>query len=445
MLLEDAADSIAELLAAGRHPPLQPLSLVSTRTTEIIIDLAMPTFLWSGRTPSGQEEAEEVSAETAMEARKILEARGWTGLRQHTTEVHDFARRQRQESVGAENCPKLAPKEALQYHQGTAPGFWSLWFKSLRESTMTILLLVAVMVVMLLYDHHGHRVPGYPFFIRLSAILLACVIFMYPLFHWWFHRTKRLFQRLHTARVWHRWDEVLLCLDQLAKHQRTAKNGIGDFEMARYRALALSGLGRLDEALAGYCAAAEKAKTPPWLFHTFQAGIYVTAKQYDQALACYRLALEAAADKSTVCLDLGTFLVQRFNRPEEARQLLAQAETAQLSELARVHVLSLRGIIAFRDKDFAAMNQHLRAALAGFEKHAAARPYIFEPSLLTCKGYLAVSCAALGRLDEARRYFAESKDYLAIIDFNELITEYLTLIGNSKNSPGGADLRVGTK
>ena len=386
----------------------------------------MPKFLWSGKAASGQEEVEEVEAETAIAARKILEARGWTDLRQHTSEVHDFAVRQIRESI-PRNDPKLTPKERLQYHEGTAPGFWSNWLKSVGGSAGVILLL-AVFVLLTTYDRGK---PGNNIKIGIFVFLLAIIVFLFPAVFWWSRRTKRLFVKLHTARTWRRWNEVVRCLDKLPAAQRATKSGIGDFEMARYRALALAGKGRLDEALASYRAAAEKANPPPWLIHSFEAGLYIVAKQYDQALAYYRLALDKAVDKSIVCLDLGMYLVQRYNCPDEAKKLLAQAEACQLSELALVHVPYLRGAIAFRERDYAAMDQNMREALAGFEKRAAVRFYIFEASLLTCKGYLAVSGAALGRKDEARRYFAQAKDYLALIGLDDLVAQYETILGRA--------------
>jgi hypothetical protein len=395
---------------------------------EIIIDLAMPNFLWSGRTASGEEGVEEVNAETALEARRMLEARGWTELRQHTSEVHDFARRQMRESNPSMEQAKSTPKESLQYHEGTAPGLWGSWLKSLQESALLILLLVGGLVWVIFYrGTSGHGIK-----IGFFAVSLVVLIFLQPVLHWWFQRSKRLFVKLHTARTWRRWDEVLRCLDELSQAQRTTKIGIGDFEMARYRALAFAGLGRLDEALTVYCAAAEKAQAPAWLGHSFQAGIHVIARQYDKALECYRVALTEAPDKSTVCLDLGMLLVQRFNLPGEARQFLAQAETAQLSELARVYLPYLRGAIAFREKDFATVDKNIREALAGFEKQAANKYYIFEASILTCKGYLAVSSAALGRSDQARRYFAESEPYLTVIGLDALVAQYHVFLKNTE-------------
>lgn len=384
----------------------------------------MPTFLWSGKTASGEDVVERVEAGTAEDARKLLEARGWTDLRQHTTEIHDFVSRQATRASDPDLKPNLTPKQELAYLQGTAPGFWANWFNSIRESGTTLLMLCLCLGLAIYHQ----RTFGNIIAITLLVFALAVLVLIYPVFHRWFGKTKDAFVKLHTARNWRRWNEVLGYLEALEKAQSLTKIGIGEAEKARYRALALAGLGRLDEAVASFTAAAEKANMPKWLFHSHLAGVYTSAKQYDKGLECYRQALEAAADKSSVCLDLGVYLVQRFNCPDEARQLLAAAEASQLPELARCYLPYLRGSIALRENDFAAVDLNLREALARFEKHAANKFYIFEPSLLICKGYLAISCAALGKKDEARKYFAESGKYLSTICLDGMVKQYETLM-----------------
>lgn len=390
----------------------------------------MPKFLWSGRTALGREEVEEVFAETPDEARKILEARGWTDLRQHTTDIDDFIRREIRESRKPrpyDNDP-VSPRERLQYRQGTAPGFWSKWFANLQRFGIYILMLVVCLALALI----GKLTLAKEIWIGFLLIALAYTLFLYPALHWKYRRTKRAFVKLHHARTWHRWDEMLRCLDELAASKEATNIAIGDFSMERYRCLALAGLGRLDEALAIFRAASDKAKTPAWLAHSFEGTTYATAKQYERALECYRRSLETAVDKAIPGIDLAMFLVQRFNRVEEAKKLLAEAEAMQLSETARIHVPQLRGAIAFREKDFAAVDKNMREALAAFVDRPGKKLYIYEASILLSKGYLAVSSAALGRKDEARQFFAESGKYLKTIDLMDLVREYEVIMGNEK-------------
>jgi tetratricopeptide (TPR) repeat protein len=383
--------------------------------------LFMPSYLWSGKAPSGRDEVERVSAETPEAAREILEARGWTDLRQHTTEIHDFVQQQVRAATDPDFHAQLTPKEDLAYLHGKGPGLWQNWLKSLREANMSILFLAICSAVAVYYRARWE--------IAIFGGLLLVVVFLFPALHLWFGRTKNLFRELHTARNWRRWDEVLALLARLERAGKSTKIGIGDSSMARYRALALAGLGRLDEAVHCFQAAADQAKMPQWMFQTHLAGIYSAAKQYDKAVECHRLALGEASDKSVVWIDLGVLLVQRFDCPDEARQLLAQAEAAQLSEQARNWLPYLRGAIAFRENDFAAADKLMRQALAGFEKAPPNKHYIFEPVILISKGYLAISSAALGQRDRARKYHAESAEYLAAIGLDELLERYHGLMG----------------
>lgn len=160
-----------------------------------------------------------------------------------------------------------------------------------------------------------------------------------------------------------------------------------------------------------------------------RASIYGAARQYEGALKCYYDALSEEPNKPVICLDAGKLMVQRFNYPAKAKELIMRAMKEQLSELERVHVPFLQSMIAFREKDYRAMDQNMREALSGFEQRAFRKLYIFEPSLLMCKGYLAVSSAALGRKDQARKYFAESEKYLRVIELNDVLTEYEALMG----------------
>jgi tetratricopeptide (TPR) repeat protein len=376
----------------------------------------MPTYLWSGKTSSGEEQAERVAAATAQEAREILEKRGWKDLRLHTDEIGDFVKRQVEAVSAPEYRADTTPKQDLAYHQGKAGGLWNNWLNSVRESAGTLLAVAGCFAL----AAYAHRFWGMVIF----GATFVGLLFLLPALHLWFGRTRELFQKLHEARNWWRWDEVLLYLEKLRKAQRSRKMGIGEAEMARYRALALAGLGKLDEALNCFNEAAGAAKMPQWLRSSFLSTIHVVAGQYDKALQCHRQAVAEATDKATPSIDLAAFLVQRFNYPAEAKELLAAAEKSPLTETARPHVSAVRGVIALRQNDFATANRLLLEALAGFEKNAGRRRYIFEPSILLTQGYLAVANAALGNKQAAREYFAKSEKYLAVIRLDEVIAMY---------------------
>src|SRR5262245_17522381 len=100
----------------------------------------MPTYLWTGKNTRGQEQTERIIANTAEEAKGVLVGRGWTDLQLHTTDIHDFVRQGIDAVSDPEYRPDLTPEQEAAYVKGTAPGFWANWWKSLRESSATLLI-----------------------------------------------------------------------------------------------------------------------------------------------------------------------------------------------------------------------------------------------------------------------------------------------------------------
>ena len=376
----------------------------------------MPSYLWSGRDGSGCETSERVTAGTPEEARDQLAARGWTELKLRSSEIHEFVKQEVEAVSDPAFRPQLTPQQEVALLQGTGPGFWGKWWNSLRESAFALLVVGCAFAA----EVYRHKVSG----VIICGCLLLALALLFPAIHFWFHRTSDLFHKLHRARNWRRWQEVLALLEALKRSHRSRKIGIGKVEMARYRALALAGLGNVEGAIAQFTKEADEAGMPRWLFHCHIAGIYTVAEKYESALECYKQGLEVATDKGVVSIDYGAYLVQRFNRPAEARAMLAIAESVPLTDSARFHVHSLRGLIAVREGDFVTAKEQMSAALDGFEKQPRARYFAYEPSILLAHGYLALIHAALGNRDAAQEHFSKSEKYLTTIRLNEVIDEY---------------------
>ena len=376
----------------------------------------MPSYIWSGKDSTGKEASERVTAASPEKARDLLLGRGWTDLRRQTSEIHDFVKQDMAAAADPRFRPKLTPQQELAHLKGTAPGFWRRWWDAERQSIAAYLSLAALLA----WSVYHRKGPA----MVVSGALLAGLVLLFPVLHFWFRKPSQLFQKLHQARNWRRWNEVLACLEALQKAKATRKFGLGETSMARYRALALAGMGQLDQAIDEFTRAAEAAKMPAWLRSTHLASIYIVAERYEEGLECYRQALEQATEKGIVCLDYGAYLVQRFNRPVEAQQLLAMAESTPLPDLADAAVPALRGMIAYRQSDFAGANVAMLKALALLEKRPKKKRYIFEPSILIAQGYLAAINAALGNKAAAQEYFAKSEKYLVTVRLDELIDEY---------------------
>ena len=370
------------------------------------------------------EGAERVTADTPEEARKILEGRGWTALKLHANEIQNFVHQDRVASGASRNAEPLSAEMEVAIRTGTAPGLWTRWSQSLTQSWWIGLLLVCMFIRSLFQESQD----GY-IWSEIWFVILLVWFFHIPVRTFWFRQTGREFRRLHRANSWHRWNEVLQCLDRLKRAQKNTRIGIGDASMARFRARALVGMGQVEEGLQFFRAAAEQSKMPKWLHYTFEAGLYELAKQNDKALELKRLALAEATDKSTVLIGIATTLVQRFDRPAEAREMLAQAEQCQLSEQALLHLPALRGKIAYREKDYAAADRFFRESVAGYENRPRRKHYLYEGGILTAKSYLAVCNAAMGKKDVAQKYFSEAGPYLKATGADQLLSQYEMLMG----------------
>ncbi len=377
----------------------------------------MPSYLWTGKDASGNELTDRVTAPSVEESKAILEGRGWHDLKVHNSgDIQDFVKQQIDSASDPDYRASLTPREDLTFIKGTAPGFWARWVNSFKESAKTILLLAGLFA----WSVYRQRLWG----IIVCGGLLFAIMFLYPVLHIWFSKTSDLFRKLHSARNWRRWDEVLGYLEDLKKAQLSRKMGIGAAEMARYRALAYAGKGRLGEAIEVFNKAAEAANMPGWLRFCHLSSIQVVAEKYEQALDCYRQALEQPGDKSVVYIDYAALLVQRFNQPAEARELLEKAEATPLPEQSKSHVSAIRGVIAYREGNFVEADQLLSEALTKWRQVPSHRTYIYEPSVLLAEGQLAAINAALGRKDKARAYFSKAGKYLEVIRMDDLLSDY---------------------
>ena len=380
----------------------------------------MPTYLWSGKTPDGREEVERIEADTPEAARAELAARGWTELRQHTSEIEEYFGRQTQAESNPEFDVPLTAQESLAYHQGDYPGFWGQWWESAKESLPTKLAMLGLAIF-------GFYKERYVLGIGFTLAFLV-FLFLFPVIHWWFSRTMVLFRKLHTARNWRRWDDVFRLVDQVEAAGKAIKIAVPEVARAHYRALAKAGKGDVASAVADFTEAARSHQMPEWLMHAQIHSIYNVAGCYEEALQEHRLAEQVATDKSIVWIDLANYLVNRFNQPVEARKYLALAEGAQLTELARGYLPTVRGSIAYRENDFVALEKHMREAIAGMLKKPKNLYYTIEPIILQSQGYLAVSLAAQGKYAEAKPLFEAAAAYLKVVRMDHLVAHYDALV-----------------
>jgi tetratricopeptide (TPR) repeat protein len=385
----------------------------------------MPEYLWSGTSPSGEQgAAERVQADNIEAAKAILISRGWTNLQFHKGEIHSYVKT----SMAANRGYKLhlTPKEELRVHKGGNSAFFHHWWHSLVQHKFNL----TIFALIVLYGIFRQQMWLASFF----GALLLLYILLFPIGYFRASGSNRLFRKLVTARNWYRWDEVLQCVEQFKKRQQTKKMGIGRAQLARYSAQALAGTGRLEEAIKIFNEETASANMPEWLRLSQIGTIYHVAGQFDNALEYRRRAATASTDDASPVVGLANYLVEHFSFVDESKALLAKVETKTLCDIGSTALPKLRGIIAYRENDFRSADRYLREALAGMEKKAQARYHLFERSLLTLNGQLAVVNAALGNRAEAEKFFKNSCDFLVATKRQDLIDAYHRFSGSRSDS-----------
>jgi len=370
------------------------------------------TFVWKGRDPRGRFRSERVEAENAQLAKSALLREGWSELQFVGDEVTDLARQSLQVPEELEEYgDALGPDDEVRSLEGKAPGFRSQYCKALGEAKGTLILLTLLTA----WGFYQHRTWA----LAIGLAGLGLMLLLFPVIWAWFSLPLSYYNRLNRAKVWHRWDDVLLYVERLEQTVRITRLGVGDVELARCRAQALAATGRLNDGLQLFAKYAEDPNLPHWNYLSFLAGIYDCAKEYQKALECRRTALAEKQDSSALHIDVAYTLARFLNRPAEAREALARAEVLEVTALGIPYLSFLRGLIAYREANFAEARKHLEQAASGFKSYE--HNPLVEGLQLLVKSYLCAISAALGELDGARKCFYETEAFLKATGENELL------------------------
>lgn len=365
----------------------------------------MPDYLWTGKDKFGNSFTERVNADTTTQAKKLLDERGCTELKLHTDDFAEAGRAQ------FDQQSKLSAADQLKF-QSKDTTLWGAWAQAFKASAGTNILFLLLLVFFLLSR-------------RYVAVTICAIGFLaYIPIYFWFRQSSRYFSQLNKAKVWHRWNEVLNCIEKLKRTKRWTKIGVPEPALINYQALALSGLGRFDEAVAKFSTLENNPKVPRWLYLCQLAAIHGTAKKYDEAVDLNRQAAEFKPNDPVILIDLATRIVRRQKDAAQAKVILNQAEQGVVVELAKPHIALCRGIIAYQERDYIIARTKLLEALTGLQQFM--RHSIVEGTFLTIKAYLCCVEGALGNLAEARRLFGETRKYLQATKENELLAECKT-------------------
>jgi len=234
------------------------------------------------------------------------------------------------------------------------------------------------------------------------------------------------FRKLTKALDWNRWKEVSELVERLELLNRFHFNKISAFFLARSRAKVLAAQGRLPEGVAMFALWENKPGCPRWMHQMLMAGIYDTAKQYDQAVECM---CKSIAEKPTAIAWLS--LAERYaiykKDAVQARAALVEAEKITMTGIEEACHLRCRGIVAWLEGDCRSARNELEASLAMMEKfrHVPSRDGVIN----VAKAYLCCVLAGLGDLAGAKKCFAEAREYLVATEETELLKECRKAIG----------------
>jgi tetratricopeptide (TPR) repeat protein len=228
------------------------------------------------------------------------------------------------------------------------------------------------------------------------------------------------FSKLARAADWARWEEVLVLVASLERSNKNNFIKIPAPELGRFRATALAGLGKLDEAVAGFAQFENQRGCPGWLHRAYLTGIYNVANRHDKALECTRKSL-AENPTPVVQLDLANQLARYHQDPSGARAALLEGEKATIPEILKPFVRRIHGIIAYWEQDYASARTELESAIKMMEAtpHVAGR----DGNIRVARGYLCCVLAKLGDFVAARKQFDLAQEYLTVTRENDLIAE----------------------
>jgi tetratricopeptide (TPR) repeat protein len=367
----------------------------------------MTNYVWTATDKTGKKVIKEIKAATADDAKYVLLAQGYSNLELKEDEVIGAVQ------AGFAKAHSNA-SERLRHRDDPTVTYWDVFRKSAGPDFLIYLGLAFLAVYFGFQQERG-------FALICIVALLAQLLFV-------FYRGAQsvYYHKLVTAADWSRWSEVLSLVKTLKLIGRYRKVKVPESDLIRFRAKALAGMGRLDEALAEFQLCKGRPDRPDWLYTLFVGSLYMTAKQYDKAIECNLLSI-AAKPTNTAWIDLANRYARYKRDPAKARAALAEAEKAPLPDFTKPFHLRCLGIIAYLEGNYGTARQHLESAIDMVEK-ARGRPYR-DGHLSVARAYLCCVLAKQGEMPAARKCLALAQEYLIATKENELLAECRNLCG----------------
>lgn len=373
----------------------------------------MTNYVFQATSSSGNRALREVQAASAANARRMLQAEGCTEIELFEDEIGAATAQQFEQNVTVLGEPlTVTASDRFKYRDRTSPSVGRALWDGAWQSKGLIAFMLVVIAWLIFCEHYKSAIVGV---ISIAAWILFLVGVSLPLIY---------YNKLHRAVDWNRWDEVLNLVGKLEANRKINFIKVPEAELARNRAKALAGLGRLEEGLACYQKYADTPGCPSWLHKALTAGLYDTAKQYDMAIEYTRLSM-AEKDYPAMHSDQAYRYARHKRDAANARQSLNEAEKAEFSKSTRPFLLRARGMVCYLENNDPEARRAFEEALDGMER-TRNEPFR-DGSIGVTKAHLACVLARQGELELARKHFADATPYLNATKQMDLLAECRTL------------------
>jgi tetratricopeptide (TPR) repeat protein len=370
----------------------------------------MPEYLATAQTADGKRVTERLEAASADEAVQALRERGYDEIVLHTDDVGAlYSKQSAVDSV-------ITPREYVRLRNLPAPlaGFLLLTIKFYTQGWLWYLGALALLAYRWSQGLTWNALDVAIVVYLLLPALFALVVQFFP-------GAGGRYRRLIDAVSWGRWDEVLAQADSVGGQ-------VAPEEIAFNKAKALSGLGRIDEALRMVEPFGDGQRIPPWLYWSRLAAVYETAKRYDDAKAAMERALELAPDNATLLVDMAESEVWRRRNPRRARELLARARAHALSDVLQPFAMRTEGLIRLEEGNAREARELLEDAFRRAERFRHASP-LMGAMLDKMHAAIALACAAEGDIEAARRHYQLARPRLEALRLVDVLERCEKAIG----------------
>jgi len=377
----------------------------------------MTNYIWKAKDKSGKSVVREIRANTIEDSKAILVSEGCTELELFQDEIMAAATDGWNEGVtvmGEE--VKVTAEQRLEQINKPPLTIWSAIWQGVGQSKGITIFMVGLCAFL---AYRGQLISSLIAGGALVAWLGFIIGAAFPTIN---------YSKLAKAADWARWQEVLDLVESLERNNKLNFIKVPAPELGRFRATALAGLGKLDEAVARYAQFENQRGCPSWLHKALLVGIYNAANRHDKALEYTRKSLEENPTP-VMQLDLANQLARYHHDAAAARAALAEGEKATVPEILKPNVLRTHGIIAYLEKDYATAKTKLESGIKQMEatSHVPGR----DGNTRVARGYLCCVLARLGDSAGARKQFDMAKEYLIATKENDLLKECENALSNS--------------